>query len=161
MWINTSYSVSTHLRFFLRDINPTVSSHAVKDSIAPSGLPFSANQMTLWYYQKSVDQPVVIESLATIGAVSLAIQHSLNGLTSREVYDYHQDSLHLQAKALRSLRGIIERPSNDSLQMAILSIGLLIYVGVSMKLSKFPFYLDPDLTVTRAISKREEEFFRT
>ena len=117
--------------------------------------------MTLWYYQKSVDQPVVIESLATIGAVSLAIQHSLNGLTSREVYDYHQDSLHLQAKALRSLRGIIERPSNDSLQMAILSIGLLIYVGVSMKLSKFPFYLDPDLTVNRAISKREEAFFRT
>jgi hypothetical protein len=110
--------------------------------------PFSATNMTIWWWQKAVDQPALIHVLLGTSALHRARLIMGCDASSLLAQALTRESLRFRHKTVELLRRTIRSPSKASLESMILVVASLICVEVSINFTLdllfnfFSFFFD-------------------
>lgn len=94
--------------------------------------PFSATNMTIWWWQKAVDQPALIHVLLGTSALHRARLVMGCNASSPLAQKLTRESLRFRYKTVELLRQTIKNPPEASLESMILVVASLICVEVSI-----------------------------
>lgn len=86
--------------------------------------------MSIWWWQKAITQPALLQALLFLTAGHQATLESSNGVSSPVTKKSMQDSLHLRGDTLKTLNNIMQDPLRAVAESTVLVVASLVAIEV-------------------------------
>ncbi|PCG99393.1 Protein of unknown function DUF3468 [Penicillium occitanis (nom. inval.)] len=90
--------------------------------------PVDATRMSIWWWQKAITQPALLQALLFLTAGHQATLESSNGVSSPVTKKSMQDSLHLRGDTLKTLNNIMQDPLRAVAESTVLVVASLVAI---------------------------------
>ncbi|KAL4787894.1 hypothetical protein BJX76DRAFT_353693 [Aspergillus varians] len=97
-----------------------------RDYLTPAIYPFVPDKMNIWWWQKSADQPALLQALLATSALHKSYLGREAGVSSRTISKSAMDSLQLRTKAIKGLQRVLENLGDDFIESIILAVANLV-----------------------------------
>ncbi|KAL4864693.1 hypothetical protein BDV12DRAFT_205583 [Aspergillus spectabilis] len=88
--------------------------------------PLDATRMGMWWWQRAITQPALLQAILFLTANHLAALESNSGISSQTVQKSIRDSLHLRGETLRILHDIMQDPAKSMAKSTPLIVAIFV-----------------------------------
>ncbi|KKK18816.1 hypothetical protein ARAM_003261 [Aspergillus rambellii] len=90
--------------------------------------PLDSIRMSVWWWQRAITQPALLQALLFLTAGHQATLESINGISSRAIQKSTKDSLRLRGDTLKTLNGIMRDPMKAVAESTTLIVASLVAI---------------------------------
>lgn len=103
---------------------------AVRIHTVASCYPLDSTRMSIWWWQKAITLPALLQALLFLTAGHHATLESNNGVSSLTIRKTINDSLHLRSNTLKTLNDLLQDPAKAVAESTTLIVASLVAIEV-------------------------------